>query len=323
MRSEPSIDSTEMPSFLSGNPPSSRLEQQTLITAQSTQIDITPPAPVLRNRPVLVRMDEAHAGQVCASSGPELRLGRHPDNHVILDDDGISRYHARFYQSGGRCIMEDLGSSNGTYVNGTRIRSCELSDGCTVQLGPRVCFRFSIVDEQQERVLRQLYESSVRDPLTGAYNRKHFTERLGAEIAYATRHRTNAALLLFDIDFFKKVNDTHGHLAGDLVLKNVARTVCAALRTEDLFARYGGEEFVCLLRGIDLTGAARAAERLRLAVMRSPTNFEDVLIETTVSVGCATLACCSSRAADELIAVADRRLYLAKEGGRNRVVSTG
>jgi len=207
-------------------------------------------------------------------------------------------------------------------VNGIRVETVEIGDGALIQLGPRVKFRFSVVDAHQERILRQLYESSVRDALTGLFNRAYFLERLAGELAYANRHGSETSLMLLDIDHFKKINDTFGHPGGDAVLRTLAGTVRKVLRVEDIFARYGGEEFIVLLRGIAIEGATRAAERLRRAILGSPTEYEGRIIDCTVSIGCASLAC-SDRTAEGLIATADRRLYLAKRSGRNRVISSG
>jgi two-component system cell cycle response regulator len=296
----------------------SRAEQKT-ITNESFSLR----PPVLRDRAVLVRMDSIQAGQVASLEGPEIRIGRHPDNGLVIDDDGMSRVHARVFYEDGAYFVEDFGSSNGTYVNGTRVERRQLGDGMILQLGPRVCLRFSVTDANQEQILRQLYESSVRDALTGAYNRHFFLERLGAELSYAGRHNTEASLLLFDVDHFKNVNDTYGHLAGDDVLKNISKTTSRLLRTEDVFARYGGEEFVVLLRGVPIRGAHRAGERLRLAIEAAPAKSGDHVLRATVSVGCASLACCQRLDGDTLIATADRRLYAAKRAGRNRVASEG
>ncbi|HVW30054.1 MAG TPA: GGDEF domain-containing protein [Polyangiaceae bacterium] len=311
----------------SGSPTSSqtgpatpgRFEQRTLT---NVNVSASIPLPAQRDRAVLVRMDEGQAGQVIPADGPDLRIGRHPTSTLVIDDDGISRSHARIVRRGAAYFIEDLKSSNGTYVNGARVESVELTEGSLVQLGPRVRFRFSIVDEHQERILRQLYESSVRDALTGVFNRAYFLERLGGELAYANRHSSDASLLLLDIDHFKKINDTFGHPGGDAVLRTFAATVRKVLRVEDIFARYGGEEFIVLLRGIAIEGAARAGERLRRAVALSPTDFGAQRIECTVSIGCASLSC-GERSAQGLIATADRRLYAAKHAGRDRVIYTG
>ena len=301
---------------VSGQP---RVEQKTL-TAEA--FSLRPPQN--RDRAVLVRMDSIQAGQVTSLDGPEIRIGRNTINAVVVDDEGMSRSHVRVFYENGQYFAEDLGSSNGTYVSGRRIEKLALFDGAVIQLGPRVCFRFSVTDENQENILRQLYESSVRDGLTGAYNRHFLVERVASEFAYAGRHNAQASLLMFDVDLFKKVNDTHGHPVGDAVLRNIAAVTHRLLRVEDVFARYGGEEFIVLLRGVSLRGAERAGERLRHAIEANPTRCEDgKVIPATVSVGCASLACAERLEADAIIAIADRRLYLAKRAGRNRVVAEG
>jgi diguanylate cyclase (GGDEF)-like protein len=297
----------------------SRLEQQTL----TNEIFSLRPAARARDRAVLVRMDSVQAGNVVSLDGPEIRIGRQPDNNAVVDDEGMSRSHARVFYQDGYYFAEDLDSSNGTYVNGERIEKAILADGSVIQLGPRVCFRFSLTDENQEKILRQLYESSVRDALTGAYNRHFFLERLGAEVAYAARHSSHAAVIMFDVDHFKKVNDTHGHQAGDAVLKALANATSALLRQEDVFARYGGEEFVLLLRGVTRVGAERAGERLLSAVQKLRMPHGDKLLTVTISVGCASMECTEHPTSEVLIALADRRLYAAKRAGRNRVVADG
>ncbi len=143
------------------------------------------------------------------------------------------------------------------------------------------------------------------------------------EVAFARRHSTSVSLVIFDLDHFKKVNDTYGHPAGDAVLVTVAERVQKALRTEDVFARYGGEEFVVILRGIDLEGAHKVGERLRAIVDASPIPADSLSIPVTLSAGCAALTCCPEPSTVALIAIADRRLYAAKRAGRNRVVAEG
>jgi diguanylate cyclase (GGDEF)-like protein len=184
-----------------------------------------------------------------------------------------------------------------------------------------VHLRFAITDDMEEHLLRDLYESSVRDPLTGVYNRKHFNERLAMEIAYSRRHRTPLALLMIDIDHFKQVNDTYGHLAGDRVLKAMAAIVMRTIRTEDIFARYGGEEFTVIARGIEGKGAMVLAERIRSLVETARIVREDKWIPVTLSVGVATGRCCGDDLVPEkLVGLADQRLYQAKLEGRNRAV---
>ncbi|HVU04396.1 MAG TPA: GGDEF domain-containing protein [Polyangiaceae bacterium] len=272
---------------------------------------------------VLVRMDGSEVGQVTTLKGTTLEIGRLAACAIHLPFEGVSRKHARLVWQGGAFVLEDLGSANGTFVQGTKITRQELADGNVIQLGPRVVFRYSITDSSEEKILRQLYESSVKDSLTGAFNREYFGERLKAEVAYALRHQTELSLLLMDVDHFKKVNDTYGHPAGDAVLAGVVGALGQTLRTEDVVARYGGEEFAVVLRGIALAQAATVGERLRTIVERTNVLHDDRTIRVTMSVGTASIACCEAPGMDALVAIADRRLYIAKRAGRNRVVSEG
>ena len=279
--------------------------------------------PSVVERAVLLRMDGVQAGLIIGLEQFPFTVGRHPTNSLRVDEDSISRFHARIVRNGDEYTVEDMGSRNGIFVAGKRVTRAKLDHDSWLQFGPRVSFRFSLTDVREERLLRKLYESSTRDALTGAYNRMHFQERLRAEVAYALRHSTQASLLVIDLDHFKQVNDTYGHPAGDAVLKGAADACMRALRTEDVFARYGGEEFAVVLRGIDLKGAARLADRLRQAVSAERVEHDGQVIKVTLSAGCAALACCDAPTAEELVAVADRRLYVAKSRGRNRVASEG
>jgi len=282
----------------------------------------SPAAQPVRDRAVLLRMDGVSAGQVLSIGQTPFSMGRHPTNQLPIDDDSISRFHARFTCENGEYFVEDLGSRNGTFIQGKRVTRVAIKDDDWVQLGARVAFRFSLTDARQEGLLRKLYESSTRDALTGAYNRRHFEDRLRAEIAFAVRHSTDLGLLLLDLDHFKRVNDTHGHPAGDEVLRHLTAIAGRTLRTEDVFARFGGEEFAVILRGASTRGAGRLAERLCQALAQQHATHEGREIPTTLSVGCAALSCCEKPTPEDLVAVADRRLYQAKKAGRNRVVAS-
>jgi len=319
MVSPPASSKPEPPvPFSSARPASAALLNKTNLRA--TQRHLT--TPEQRDRALLVRTDAQNAGQVLKLDGPKFGLGRHPDNQACIDDDGISRFHARISVDGEKYWVEDLGSSNGTYINGRRVTSCELNNGDTLNLGPRVSFRFSSATAHEERVLKQLYESSVRDPLTGAFNRHYFSSQLASEVAFAARHDTPLSVVLLDIDFFKKVNDTHGHLGGDAALVHLTNVFAKGLRTEDLLSRYGGEEFVILLRGIPVERAVAVADRLRVSLESQPVVHGEATFTVTASFGCASLACCAGAAPEVLLETADRRLYRAKEAGRNRVVAS-
>lgn len=270
----------------------------------------------------LTRIDGPNAGRVVALRSDQLTIGRSPRADLHLPEEGVSRKHARICWIDGAYVLEDLGSQNGTFVWGKPAAAVQLRQGDLIRLGPSVTLRFCWMDEHQKNLLEELYETSVRDPLTGAFNRRHFAERLDAELAYAKRHEAELSLLLLDIDYFKKINDQYGHLEGDRVLQDLTRACHHGLRTEDMFARYGGEEFAVLLRGVPLAGAARAAERLRAAIAERVFVGAPSLA-VSVSVGCASLGCIEDGSAGALIRVADRRLYEAKQSGRGRVVAGG
>jgi len=273
------------------------------------------------DRPVLLRMDGVQAGEVISLTILPCVIGRHPSCQIILDDPSVSRRHARIFLQNGELWLQDLGSRNGTFIDGRHLEAKQLADGTLLQIGHHASFRFTVVSARQEKVLRELYESSTRDALTGLYNRRHFDERFKAELAYAKRHHFDLGLVMVDIDHFKHVNDTHGHATGDVVLKQVASVLSRQLRTEDLIARIGGEEFAVLLRGIGPQGCACLAERLRLAVQALPITADGTTMSTSISAGCACVSETPDGTAKSLLQCADQRLYCAKRNGRNRVVA--
>jgi two-component system, cell cycle response regulator len=272
--------------------------------------------------PVLLRMDGVQAGEVVALTILPCVIGRHPSCQVIIDDPSVSRRHARVYLNNGELWLQDLGSRNGTFIDGRHLETKKLADGTLLQIGHLASFRYTVVSARQEKVLRELFESSTRDALTGLYNRRHFDERFKSELAYAKRHRFDLSVVMVDIDHFKQINDTHGHSAGDLVLKQVAQVMARQLRTEDLIARVGGEEFTVLLRGVGPQGAVCLAERLRLAVQGLAVTVEGESVAVTISAGCASLTATPDGSAKSLLQCADQRLYSAKRNGRNRVVAS-
>jgi two-component system, cell cycle response regulator len=251
---------------------------------------------------------------------PETVIGRDPLADIQIDDSGVSRRHARVLVREGYCIVEDLGSTNGTLVGGAKVAQHSVAHGERIQLGPRVVFRFALLDAAEEKMHRQLFESSTRDALTGAYNKKYITERLVAEVAHALRHDSSLEVVVFDLDRFKQVNDQHGHLVGDAVLRAVSERVHQVVRSEDVFGRFGGEEFVVISRGSD---AARLAERIRTSIDQLAIPTEQGGVHVTLSLGVARLdELLVDRSASALLEKADLRLLAAKRAGRNRVCSS-
>ena len=160
------------------------------------------------------------------------------------------------------------------------------------------------------------------DPLTQVLNRRAMTERVAAELERARRYDTVVSLLMVDLDHFKRVNDTHGHLVGDDVLRDVAAMLRHAVRSVDLVARYGGEEFVVVLPETHEAGAMIFAERLRERIEEhSFADFAPLGLHLTASVGVAMFPSPGANSVDELLARADEALYRAKADGRNRVAT--
>jgi diguanylate cyclase (GGDEF)-like protein len=220
--------------------------------------------------------------------------------------------------------VRDLGSTNGTFVNGVRVddKPSKVGNGARVQLGLRTTVRVQLLHREELAAAKALFESSTRDPLTGVCNRRHLDERLESELAFAQRHGTPLSVLMIDIDHFKKINDTLGHPAGDAVLVQFGRLLAGSVRKEDLVARYGGEEFTVLLRDESSAGAAILAERIRSMVESSVIEWQGKQVRYTVSVGVATHeARDPQKSAASLLETADRRLYGAKAAGRNTVVA--
>lgn len=256
-------------------------------------------------------------GRRFALGTPRLVVGRAPASGIMLDDAAVSRAHAEFTSRGGRWVVRDLGSTNGTYVNDIRLSAEHaLVEGDRVRIGPTT-FKFLDVGSKETAYHEEVYRRRTRDALTGAFNRAHFQEALAREWV-PTRRGGALTLLLLDVDHFKQINDTHGHAAGDAVLRGLPGRMAPALRPEDVLARYGGEEFALLLPGLAAAGAREVAERIREAVAATPFVASGVRIPVTVSIGLAEAVASTPNAA-ALVEQADGHLYAAKRGGRNRV----
>jgi diguanylate cyclase (GGDEF)-like protein len=215
--------------------------------------------------------------------------------------------------------FEDLGSTNGSFINGERVMRHELKEGDKLQIGTSVILKFTYHDELDEDFQRQMFESASRDALTQVYNKRFFVEQLESEYAYSVRHGTELSLLMFDIDHFKQINDTYGHLAGDYVLSELTQLVTPAIRIEDTFARYGGEEFVLLSRNSP-DSAAIVGERLRRTIEEHTFTHEGKVLRVTVSLGISCMPNVNITVPEEFVAAADKALYEAKRTGRNRLV---
>ncbi|HSD86582.1 MAG TPA: diguanylate cyclase, partial [Kofleriaceae bacterium] len=176
-----------------------------------------------RTKPCLTVLTGSASGQMFKVPKLGAVIGRAPTVEVHLADDGISRTHARLRTETGRAWIEDMGSRNGTFVNGVKItQATELRDGDKIQVGRVTVIRFSFQDDLDESFHENLLSSALRDGLTKLFNKRYLLDRLDAELKFAQRHKTAVSLLMLDLDHFKKVNDTRGHLAGDVVLSTIA-----------------------------------------------------------------------------------------------------
>jgi len=260
------------------------------------------------------------AGRIHALVGHETVIGRGAQCDWTIDDRALSRRHCRVFRSGDTFVIEDLGSRNGTHVDGAAISfAVPLRDGAIIQLTEDVIVRFSTQDEVEVEADQRLYESSVLDALTGAYNRRHMDQRLGAELAFATRHQSPFSVLLLDIDLFRGLNDVMGRAAGDVALRALAARLQRSVRAEDVVVRTAGGEFAVIARGIPASGAWLLAERIRqtTAAMRVP--HEGTTLSFTISVGVVTMG--RERpfpTVEALLEAADQALSRAKADGRNR-----
>jgi diguanylate cyclase (GGDEF)-like protein len=250
---------------------------------------------------------------------PEFILGRGADCDIQVDRDSVSRRHARVYRPDGvSYVVEDLGSTNGSYVNDHPIQQAALRDGDFLKIGAAI-FKFLTGANVEMSYHEEIYRMTIVDGLTGVHNKRFFLEFLDREMARCQRYGRPLSLVMFDIDHFKNINDQHGHLTGDYVLKELARRMFNRIRREELLARYGGEEFAAVLPETGRTGAFEFGEQLRQIVAREPFEFEGDKLPVTISVGVATV---DGKPTDlqSFIKEADENLYRAKRGGRNQVV---
>jgi diguanylate cyclase (GGDEF)-like protein len=261
--------------------------------------------------------------------GPELgkraalgrgvfQIGRSSKNELPIDQESVSRHHARIVPVSRAYYIEDLGSTNGTFVNDELVTRHQLKDGDQIKIG-RSILKFMSGTNIEANYHEEIYRLMTVDALTQTYNRRYFNEALEREYNRAARYKRDLSLCIFDVDHFKKINDVHGHVAGDHVLRLLAQEVKPRLRQQDILARVGGEEFAALLPEVNAEGAMITGEKIRKIVEATAFTFEQMPIPCTVSVGVTTLDA-RSESSTALYQIADTALYQAKDAGRNRVV---
>jgi diguanylate cyclase (GGDEF)-like protein len=271
--------------------------------------------------PYFIQISGRETGQMYKLAIQTVKIGRDPSCAIILDDPHVSRNHAEIEcKSKQEIYIRDLGSTNGVFVNGKKIIEHVLMDGDKVLIGNRYYFKFCYQDSLEQDYQQNLFNAANMDALTRLYNKKFFVDSLMKEFSFSKRNKHPLSLMMIDIDFFKKINDTHGHLAGDLVLKSVGQFLNTNLRLENISARYGGEEFSIILRNITGENAMSVAERLRKAIENEKMNFRGTDIKITVSIGIATLEDNNYETIEDFVQAADKNLYEAKQKGRNQTI---
>jgi two-component system, cell cycle response regulator len=291
--------------------------EHTKLITQKVELDDRPTT----LEPYLIQVSGRETGRPFNLSHGKVVLGRDPNCEIPLDDPHISRHHAEITILADKAVkIRDLGSTNGIFVNGARTKEQILRDGDKILIGTRLYFRFCYQDSVDQNYQQSMFRAANIDALTQVYNKKYFMDALSKEFSFSKRNSQPLSLLMMDIDFFKKVNDTYGHQAGDLVLKTVGQLLLKSLRMENIACRYGGEEFAIILRHARPDQALLVAERLRTAIAAEKIEYENKLIPITISVGIATLEKNNFDTIDDLIKKADEHLYQAKEEGRNRTI---
>ena len=266
----------------------------------------------------LVQIHGPDLGKKYVLTEEEFTIGRDVKNNIVVDLDNVSRRHAKITIRGGRFFVEDLGSTNGTFLNEDEVlRESQLRSGDYVKVGGSI-FKFLSGGNLETLYFEEIYQLTIVDGLTQVNNKRYFSEYLEREMGRCHRYHRALSLILFDLDHFKNVNDIHGHLAGDYVLREVAQLVKQRIRKEECFARYGGEEFAIVMPEAGADNVRRFAEKVRAMVEQHPFTFEDKRIAVTVSLGVADM---TSEMTDPaaFVKVADANLYRAKKGGRNQV----
>jgi diguanylate cyclase (GGDEF)-like protein len=272
-------------------------------------------------RDYLVILTGGQMGQLFGIGEDQLVIGRGASCDVRIGDDGVSRRQAHLMREDGRIFVEDLGSRNGTFVNGKRLEHRHpLSVGDKIQVGTSTLVKYARLDPIDAAYQQRMFEAAVKDALTGALNKRHFQERIEAELAFARRHKTPLALLVMDVDRFRRINQDHGYAVGDKLLQAVARRLRSIVRTEDVLARWSGDDFAILTR-VDTAGALALAERIRTQIAANQFAAHAVETRLTVTIGVAAIPDVPAELPRQLVQAADEAMARAKQAGRNRVES--
>ncbi|BBB32095.1 signal transduction protein [Thermotomaculum hydrothermale] len=247
-------------------------------------------------------------------------VGRGSECDIVINNPSLSRKHCVVKNENGKIIIEDLGSTNGTFINGNRIKKQELESGERVFLGDICAFKFAYQDDIDLDLNRLILEKAIKDRLTNVYNRTYFDELLRKEFVFHKRANLPLSLVFVDLDDFKKINDTFGHMCGDEILKKVAMSLKSNVRESDYVCRYGGEEFVIILKNTSFEKAMKKAETLRKRIESLELLCNSNSVGVTASFGVSTLEDNNFKSEKRLLAEADSAMYKAKELGKNMVI---
>src|SRR3954467_851294 len=250
----------------------------------------------------------------------QVVLGRGNDCDIRINDHSVSRRHARIQPGADGYYAVDLQSTNGTFVNDIPASICKLKDGDYLRVGNCI-YRYLAGGNVEAEYHEEIYRLTIIDALTDIHNKRYLLEFLDRELSRSARYARPLALIMFDIDRFKSINDDMGHLGGDFTLRELAACVKGSIRKEELFARYGGEEFVIVLPETTQENGTLVAERLRQVIERHAFQYEGKTYPVTVSLGVAATGGEQPLTPADLIRVADEKLFQAKNQGRNRVVA--
>ncbi|MGB3563627.1 MAG: GGDEF domain-containing protein [Thermoanaerobaculia bacterium] len=275
----------------------------------------------------LIVLKGAEIGRDFRLRGSGLVIGRSPEVDIRLPDDQASREHARLDRTvdvqgpGPTYVLTDLESTNRTFVNSKPVDRVVLQTGDKIQIGDSV-LKYVVLDQIEATFHAEIRNRITYDQLTGLLTKESLYLAFQMELERCLRYGLPISVLMMDLDFFKSVNDGHGHLMGSHVLAEVGRLIRETIRETDVSGRYGGEEFISYLTETAAAGAQLAAERIRTTIGTYPFTLDEVTIEVKISIGIAT-APEHGTELRALVKAADEALYRAKETGRNKVCLAG
>ncbi len=293
------------------------------------RFDLTPLAKQMRHaeeggkQAYLLFLDGMNVGRVIQLDDQPLVLGKASSCDVILDDDGVSRIHAKIQYIGhDRIVVQDMSSTNGTFISGERIEKAILLPGEKILFGRRTMVQFVLWDKLDQLYQQELYESCPRDGLTGIHNRKYIKKRIGTDLSYARRHHIPYTVILIDINDFNAINKKHGPHTGDQILVMLSQTISNMIRNEDVFGRFGNDEFVILAQGIDQAGGVMLAKRICKGIAGKTIKALDESgeqLQISVSIGVVTVTGSQEASRQKVITTAHQQLIAAKENIEERI----